>query len=398
MTVPSLQERVALSVSAWTPEIDAGTSYDPMGTLVTDRIGDWLSALTFEIATNGGYKAATITFQDRQVDIDDWIASGIGRHVEVYDPALVKIWEGVVNSYTASIGPLAVTGGPLLDIGNRASVVYTPILDATVDPPVVGVRQPTTIAEDSDSQDRYGIVEKVLSGGTCFEADAERYRDTFVAENALPQVGEQLMVGQGQIPVITLECLGYSEWLRTYVYNDTNTGTRSLSDKITDVLGGDPNGLFSTDYSHIDTNSYLTTRQENDDALAWDIIQAVVALGDASDNRWVFGMYNDQVAWYNQVPTTVLYQHRLADPAQRIELYGSGTLVRPWDVRPGEWVFLPDYLVGRTQPTTNLRSDPRNVFIESVRYTAPYSVEIVGQKVGNLGQLAAKLGLGGATS
>jgi hypothetical protein len=87
----------------------------------------------------------------------------------------------------------------LLDVGNRISVVYTPILDATVDPPVVGVRQPTAIAEDSDSQDRYGIVEKVLSGGTCFQADAERYRDTFLAENALPQTGETLAIGQGQI-------------------------------------------------------------------------------------------------------------------------------------------------------------------------------------------------------
>jgi len=397
MMTPSLYEATGLSVSVFKPDIDAGTSYDPAGTLIEDRIGDWLSALSFEIAANGGYRSASISFQDQQVDVEDWIANGLGRHVEIHNPALVKIWEGFVNSYSASVGPLAVTGGPLLDIGNRVSVVYSPILDATADPPIVGVRQPTVIAEDSDSQDRYGIIEKVLSGGTCFDTDAERYRDTFLVENALPVTGERLAVGRGQAPTVTLECLGYAEWLRAYVYNDANTGTRALSDKITDVLGGDPNGLFSTDYSQIDTNAYLTTRQENDDAMAWDILQAVVALGDASDNRWLFGMYNDRRAEYYQAPTTVRYQHRLADPAQRIETYGSGALVRPWDVRAGEWVFLPDYLVGRTQATA-LRDDPRNVFVERVRYTAPYGVEIIGQKVGNLGQLAAKLGLGGAAA
>ena len=142
MTTPSYRGNVSLSVSVYEPDIVAGTSYDPAGALITDRVGDWLSGLSFETAANGGYKAATITFQDRQVDIEDWIASGLGRHVEVYDPALVKVWEGVVNSYSASVGSLAVTGGPLLDIGNRVSVVYAPILDATVDPPVVGVRQP----------------------------------------------------------------------------------------------------------------------------------------------------------------------------------------------------------------------------------------------------------------
>jgi hypothetical protein len=77
MTTPSYYSTTALSVSVWEPDIVAGTSYDPAGTLVTDRVGDWLTGLSFESAAFGGYKTATVTFQDRQVDIEDWIASGL---------------------------------------------------------------------------------------------------------------------------------------------------------------------------------------------------------------------------------------------------------------------------------------------------------------------------------
>jgi len=64
-------------------------------------------------------------------------------------------------------------------------------------------------------------------------------------------------------------------------------------------------------------------------------------------------------------------------------------------VLPAHWIFFPDFLVGRTQPTTDLRTDKRYMFIESVRYSAPDTIQMTGSKVGRLAQLLAKKGMWG---
>lgn len=370
-------------------------SYQPQGSLV-GNFSDSVSAIRFNVAAEGGYKDASITIAGPLVEIEDWVERGLGRHVEIYDPALDVVFECFVNRLDVGVGPLAQTIGPLLDIGNRVSVIYSPILDADADPPVIGATQPTTIAEDALSQDRYGIVEKVLSGGTCQDDDAERYRDTYLAEHAWPESGEALTPGSGGEPTVRLECLGYEAFLDAYVYSTTTTGTTTASAKITAVIGADPNGLFSTDYGDIDTNAYLVAAYDDDNTFAKSIIQGIVALGDVSDNRWLFGIYRGRRAHYKQVPDVPDYVHRLSDPAQEVTLTAGG-VVRPWNVRPGRWLFIPDWLIGRTEPTA-MRRDPRYIFIESVEYSAPYGLRINGNKIGSLPQMLAKMGLGGASA
>lgn len=94
------------------------------------------------------------------------------------------------------------------------------------------------------------------------------------------------------------------------------------------------------------------------------------------------------------MPTAVEYLHRLGDPAQRVTTLENVT-VYPWDVKPGKWLFVPDFLVGRARITATrpaeLRRDPRNKFIESVRYTAPWGLDMSGGKTDRLSQLLAKL-------
>jgi len=75
----------------------------------------------------------------------------------------------------------------------------------------------------------------------------------------------------------------------------------------------------------------------------------------------------------------------------RVEAYGNGATVDPWDVLPARWVFLYSFLPGRGQPAA-LRDDPRFLFIESVRFSAPSTVQISGQKVSRIPQMIARLG------
>ena len=76
---------------------------------------------------------------------------------------------------------------------------------------------------------------------------------------------------------------------------------------------------------------------------------------------------------------------------QDIETYTTGETVRPWDVLPARWMFLPDFLAGQFQPTDR-RLDPRFLFIESVQFTAPSTVQISGQKISRIPQMIARLG------
>jgi hypothetical protein len=134
----------------------------------------------------------------------------------------------------------------------------------------------------------------------------------------------------------------------------------------------------------------------NDNAAAWSLIQGLVARGDSSDNRYIFGIYNGRVPTYEAIPTDFEYQQRLSDPAQRVET-PQGIEVKPWDVTAGKWLFVPDFLIGQVQPT-DLRLDPRMIFIESLTYTMPWGLSIQGGKTDKLSQKLAKLGLGGIGS
>jgi len=170
------------------------------------------------------------------------------------------------------------------------------------------------------------------------------------------------------------------------ITNAAGTGKMQLT------ITADPNGLFSTDYSQMTTNPFLASQYEDDNRTAWDVIQKLVAIGDINDNRYTFGIYNGLRAIYAAMPTTATYQHRIAGREVEVETYGTESTIKPWDVLPARWSFLVDFSVGRTQPADQ-RLDPRFLFIESVRYTAPEGLQISGNKVSKIPQILAKKGM-----
>jgi len=386
--VPSHTQSNQLTIAIYKPAIG---SYTPAGTFLYN-LSDTINAYSHTIQALGGYWEASFSLGDRLGKLEDWL-DGLGWHIEVYNPALVKIWEGFVNEVTLGVGGFSVTRGPLMNIANRVTVWYS-LLDTTITPPATGISRPTPIAEDTASQAKYGIVEKTLSVGSVETTDANQIRDTFLAENALPETGKSVNLGgSGSEASITVNCLGYVRWLDFYVYDDTASGTRTITQKIQDVMGADPNTLFSTDYANIATNNLLVSRYDTEERTAWAIIKALVARGDVNDNRYIFGIYNNQVAYYDAIPTDIEYYQRLADPSQRVETL-FGQWVKPWDVQVGKWLLFPDFLIGKVQPT-NIRLDQRAMFIESLTYTAPWALSLTGGKVSSLSQRLARLGLGG---
>lgn len=367
----------------------------PLGTILTDA----MIGYSHKISAVGGFDTATISLAANLNTVETWLEQGIGRHVEVYSENNVLVWEGFVDSIDVQAAGLSLTRGPMMDVSNRVSVMYTPILDATTDPAIMGATTETTIQDDEESHGKYGILETVLNGGNMLDDgttnDAESVRDVFLAENSEPKTASSLAIGNAGAVALTLNCKGYFYYMEKYVYNDgTYNYSVTCTAKIENVLGADPNGIFSSDYSQMGTNAALTTGLEATNRTAWDIIKETLTIGDGADARWTFGIYEGRRPVYAAIPSTVFYLYSIYSERNIITLQ-NGQAVQPWAVRPGKWALVPDFLAGKIESIPELHKDSRAIFIESVDFTAPYSVTLTGAQVSTLPQILAMLGYGG---
>lgn len=338
----------------------------------------------------GGFDSASISLSGTPQEIEEWLAYGLGRHIRIVDQANEPVWEGFVDEISSSMGDLQTSLGPLTALANRVSVSYSRI-NTTYLPPTNEGQFETVIAENLDSQDKYGIWEKVVSGGSITAADADYIRDAFLAERAWPDRNTALASQGGGASTIVLDCRGYFDWLSAYVYSQVvASGTVSVYTFLTSVLAATPNAVFSSRLDHIEDNAMLCPAYENNNQFADSLIKKLLAYGDVNGNRMTFGYYGDRVPYYALAPTTVAYQRRVQSNDSDVYRFG-GERLWPWRVRPAQWVFLNDYLVGREINLAALAQDPRCLFIESLQFTAPYTLSLTGGKLSTLDQILAQI-------
>lgn len=354
---------------------------------ITDEIASW----SHVSAATGGYLTANTTIIHSRDYIDEWLENGLGRWITLRDESGNTCWRGGVDQVNANIGGVTVQRGPLMQITNRAHMVYSTV-DTSTTPPTMGVRATTAQTNDTISQALFGIWQRVLSCGGTTAASAAQLQAVYLAENAQPQTSKTVTPSGGNLSM-TLQLKGAWWWLAAYIANFTTTGTLNLSTRITDILGLSPNAVFSADYSQITTNAYQVKAWQQDDKNALKYMSELITFGDAAYNRYTMGFYGQEILHYKPMPSIIEYVYSMSDPAQDITR-PSGTVVRPWEVLPAQWLTISDFMLGRI-PDTDLRDDPRNVFIEQLNYSAPYGLTINGAKVGTLAQMLAQKGIGG---
>ena len=404
MTSPSVHQGFVHSIVVWKPDI-AWTSDDP-NTVEWTPEGEDRGSITGEIESYkhvlralGGYWSAEFTVNAGREYIEEWLDERLGWHIEVHDEAGVTMFEGFVNEIDAVMGGFAISRGPLLQAANKVRVAYSTV-DTTTTPPTVGIRALTAITEDNAQQQRYGIIENVLSAGGCDEAvagEATDVRDAWLADNARPRTTKRWSNMPAGRTAFTVRVLGYVHLMNHYIYTyTTNSGNEDLEDKLGLLLDADPNNLLSLANSDITVTgaSLLVRRYDNKQRTAWAIAKDLVARGDGELDRYVFGVWANRRAVYGQAPETVGYHVRIADVAQRVET-PIGVEVYPWAVLPGKWALFTDYLIARAPPITDPRQDPRALFIEQATYTAPWSLDLQGGRVDRTSQMLAQLGLKG---
>ncbi len=382
--MPNLFESIGLKVNYYPPLAKAGV-IAKIGALTNE-----IASYSHETTCRDGFLSAEIGCTMGIKLAEEWYTNGLGRQIKTL-ARNGRIFEGFVNQLQVNAGSVTETRGPLLDIGNRVSAVYTP-MDFSDYPPVAGTETTTIIVEDLLSQAEYGIIEKLIAAGQCIQTAAEQARDIYLYDQAWPLTSGPISIspGSSQTPAVNLSILGNVYWLTTFIYENLTSGLGYLSDKIKAVITADPNGYLSTNFQNIVDNLFLIETMDIQNRFAYDVIGDLLNLGnDTNDLKRNFGIYEDRKAYYSTIPTTPKYKHRLSDPAQRI--IANKTMVYPWNVRPGEWLLVPDFLPGFIPPNTNTRSDPRLKFIDSVRYSAPYSLDLSGGKLDRLSQLLAKI-------
>lgn len=342
----------------------------------------------------GGFLNASLSLSVGQAVADDWLEKGLGRQIKVINHLGGIVWQGFVNNITVSAGAQTYGRGPLMDIGNRVGVTYSPMVDGASGSTLI-----TPLADDLPSQLDYGIFEKWGAAGTCVDGVEIKVRDVFLAQNRLPKtIGDFSITGQGAALGLSLELLGNVEWLKVYPYSIVDTINKSYItayEKL--ILALDDNipinpGVWSTDYKYIIDNPFPVIREEDSLRIAWDIMQEILSLGnDTNDLRRGFGLYENNEFYYDVMPSTIEYEYRLSTQRQMIRGYNTNILVYPWDVRPGKWIRTSDWMIGRILNSTDLFGDPRNKFIENVSFSAPWTVGISGSPVDTLSQMLAKI-------
>lgn len=380
--------------------ISVNKSLQSGGAHITD-LSDY-DGYTHSLEAFGGFATASITLNENQANIEDWLEWGIGRHVVVYDGEQQICFEGFVDKVTAALGPATITRGPLTEISNRSWTVYAE-LDTSTLPPTTGARTITVATQDDDSIARYGTVEVVLSAGTTTATLAAQIQATYLVEHAEPDTSHD--IGDFQTPSVTIDLKGYYAWLDLMIYNYvaasltqvvSDTGTGKLQQVLTAARAIN-SWSVSSDYSRLAYNGLLVPKYENDDMKMLSVVKDLVTLGDVNEHRYAFGLYENRVPRYWDA-TSLDFQYQLYVFSEGIKLLDSGNkYVYPWRIRPGKWVKLVDVMPGRAVSSV-MRSDPRTLFIEGVTYTAPYSFTLRGGKFDRLSQKLAQLGLAGVSA
>jgi hypothetical protein len=391
---------LGITINVFEPNITmtAGvlTAYEPRGRFV-GSISNVVESYSHTSEVFGGYISAQFSMKAEEGEIDDWLERGMNRHIEVYNPYGVQIWEGFVNQITYSVGGFSVVRGPLLDLANRVWVTYASISTLVV-PATQGLTVETPLVSNTASIEKYGLLERIVDGGTRDEinyGEATRLRDTYLAEQRVLTNKTWNPTGSSE-PTLTVDCCGYMKRLERIYYINTVAGSWTCTQAVSGILDADLllNHLFSSANASIGANA-IAIAEQREYTPCDTILRDIVSFGGVAYVRWLFYVGNNRYATFRAVDNTIAYIQPLRDPSQAIRT-AMGDVVHPSDVQPGKWMFFPDFAIGRKfdNVLADLSTDPRALFIEAVTFTAPDQLDISGGKTDRLSALLKQYELG----
>lgn len=233
----------------------------------------------------GGFWAASFTMNNDETTLRMFFEGGLGREVQFKNENGGIDFEGFINTMTLTgLGASKIT----TSLDNMKNDILVRYKDAA------GTFARATEAQDTDSQDRYGIKEYVLSAGQLTATSIADNLATLVLRRYRwpKQVPEDLRLGgELQQPrYIEVQCLGYVHTLEWRTYNQTaSTGTQSADLQLADIIASV--GQFVAENA-FKANPLGVTKEYDADRDAQAICFDIARLGDSQNppQRWVLYM------------------------------------------------------------------------------------------------------------
>lgn len=366
------------------PVSDASMAFIENITNKVDGVFSWT------IDAIGGFATAHIEMVVPEADA--WqMLERIGKRIvflspDAPDKSLI-CWEGRIFSVNVDDGGASI-GRSLETCFNRVSVSYSTV-DTTTTPPTVGLRATTAVTNETASQALYGIRELRFSIGGSTASDAVVLRNRMLTQYAFPlAVTTTMRRGGGSSASsirVTVECVGFIEELAVRFYTSATNVSQYISTMIGNVIAT-PLQFIANDITGITANSLLASDYQDEDINIRSYFSRFVSWGDGATGRQsLYGVYENRKFYYTVAPNAVGYYTRRGDPSEAIIDATTGAEVKPWLVRPGVIIEVPDIMPDETVETSIL-ANARRFLIGNVEFTAPATV-ILGTEVFDSAQM-----------
>lgn len=373
-----------------TPSLEAEHVAD-----LTSRVTDYQQS----IAMDGGYLSASFSFPCRQEETEAWYEYGVGCFVRVTDDAGDTVWEGLVDQVAIAIGGVQINRGPLTDVGNVVYLTAT-TQDASTAPPSNSNQTLTTAVTDTASIALYGVRQQIINAEAVTAAQATQYTNLWLRENSYPKTTQSIdLSGGGEAPRVSFRCQGFWSMADYYYHNIANasgaiTGAVNVNVKMAAILNYDRAGYFSSANASLATNATQVASYEGNWTEAQTLIRDLVNVSDTSYNRYLFMVGPERFITYAAVTSEISYYQTISEGRQTVR-DANGMIVKPWNVQPGKWLRITDWMAAKDDPLTTYYGDSRYMLIEQVDYAMPWGLRLSGGRSDKMTQYLAQLGLKG---
>ena len=255
-----------------------------------------------------------------------------------------------------------------------------------------------TAISDLDSIARFGRWERILDGGEMPLATADLVAQKIVDQKAWPWVPSREVVFGSGVSRLSLSVTvhGFIRYLGRRQHRNNSSGTTvAIGTKVAALSVDYPEFILSTE---VEANASLVSDHDLSRRPVLEVLRGLAALGDSSNNRWVFGMEENQRFYFREAASSlaadVAYIGEVRDRGPQL-LYQGTTPIPLSLVWPDNY-----YKSGGSRPwvadtPANLIDDYNAHYVESVLYTEPAQLQLRGEKDATLDILLARVARGG---